>query len=414
MWLKLGSVDTVVIQSANAASLFFKNHDANFCNRKCGHAVTALDFNKVAVGFVEYGAYWRLIRRLASMELLSNRKMNESAHIRNKCIHNMIKFIQEESTRTIAKGESGEVTLGHQIFLMLFNLIANLFLSRDIILDPNSKDGSVFFESTIGIFQWFAEPNMSDFFPILKWFDPQRIKRNMEKDIGRATKILEGFIKQKTEEHKLGQNNKKNKDFMDVLLEHEGDGPDNIPHRNMKILVLEMFMVGSETTSSTIEWAMAELLRHPNMIRKAKEEVDRVVGPNRNVEERDIDNLPYLQTVVKESTQVLVGAWAIGRDPETWKDPLSFNPDRFLDLNIDYKGQHFEFIPFGSGRRICMGIPLAHTMVPFVLASLLHSFDWELGSNMTPENIDMNEKNGITLRMLTPLKAIPKKRTCKA
>lgn len=207
----------------------------------------------------------------------------------------------------------------------------------------------------------------------------------------------------------------------------------------MLIIVQEMFFAGSETTSGAIEWAMAELLRHPESMRKVKEELDSVLGPNRSIKESDIDKLPYLQAVVKEtlrlhpaiplllprnamqdtnymgylipkSTQVFVNAWAIGRDPDAWNDPLSFKPERFSGLNTEYKGQHFELIPFGSGRRICVGMSLAHRVVHLTLATLLRYFDWELDSSVTLETLDMKERMGITMRKFEPLKAIPKKR----
>lgn len=200
----------------------------------------------------------------------------------------------------------------------------------------------------------------------------------------------------------------------------------------------EMFLAGTETTSTTVEWAMTELLLNPESITKVKDEIAKVVGPSGKLEEKDTDNLHYLHAVVKEAlrlhapfpflvprrssqdtnfmgyhipknTQVLVNAWAIGRDPEYWDESLSFKPERFLGSNLDYKGKHYELIPFGAGRRICIGIPLAQRMVMLILASLLHEFDWVLDNNMTSETIDMKEKLGITARKLEPLKATPKR-----
>ncbi|XVF76289.1 hypothetical protein PTKIN_Ptkin13bG0254400 [Pterospermum kingtungense] len=184
---------------------------------------------------------------------------------------------------------------------------------------------------------------------------------------------------------------------------------------------------------------MAELLCNPEMMTKAKEELDQIIGQERKVEESDIDELPYLQAVIKETqrlhpvvplllprnamrdttsmgylipkdTQIFVNVWAIGRDPESWEDHLTFKPERFLGSQIDYKGQNFELISFGAGRRICLGISLAPKVVHLGLATLLHSFDWELGNNITPEAIDMEERLGITVRKLIPLEAIAKKR----
>lgn len=202
-------------------------------------------------------------------------------------------------------------------------------------------------------------------------------------------------------------------------------------------MVQEIFLAGSETTSSTIEWALTELLCNPESLIKARAELSRVVGSERKVEESDIDNLPYLQAVIKETlrlhppipllvprramqdanfmgyhipkdTQVFVNAWAIGRDPDVWEDPLAFKPERFLGSNIEYKGYHYELIPFGAGRRMCAGVPLAHRMLHLVLSSLLHRFDWSLTEDVTPSTIDMKDRLGITMRKLEPLFAVPK------
>lgn len=194
-------------------------------------------------------------------------------------------------------------------------------------------------------------------------------------------------------------------------------------------------MAGSETTSSTIEWALTELLSNPESLNKAKAELAQAVGADRTFEEDDIDNLPYLKAVIKETlrlhppipflvprramedtnfqgyhipkdTQVLVNAWAIGRDPEVWDEPWSFKPERFLGSTVDYKGQNYELIPFGAGRRMCAGVPLAHRMLHLILGSLLHKFDWELDCK---EKIDMNDRMGITVRKAEPLIAVPKR-----
>ena len=194
-------------------------------------------------------------------------------------------------------------------------------------------------------------------------------------------------------------------------------------------------MAGSETTSSTIEWALTELLTNPESLNKAKAELAQAVGADRTFEEDDIDNLPYLKAVIKETlrlhppipflvprramedtnfqgyhipkdTQVLVNAWAIGRDPEVWDEPWSFKPERFLGSTVDYKGQNYELIPFGAGRRMCAGVPLAHRMLHLILGSLLHKFDWELDCK---EKIDMNDRMGITVRKAEPLIAVPKR-----
>ncbi|KAB1221265.1 Cytochrome P450 76A2 [Morella rubra] len=185
-------------------------------------------------------------------------------------------------------------------------------------------------------------------------------------------------------------------------------------------------------------WAISELLHNPETLTKVQAELRSVISPTKKLEEKDFENLPYLIAVVKETlrlhpplpvlvphvsmdscnmrgyyipkdTQILVNVWAIGRDPNTWDEPLVFKPERFLQPNMaDFRGQHFEFLPFGSGRRMCPAMPLASRVLPLALGSLLHSFDWILADGLKPEDMDMTERMGITLRKAVSLKAIPR------
>ena len=182
---------------------------------------------------------------------------------------------------------------------------------------------------------------------------------------------------------------------------------------------------------------MAELLRNPGKMEKAQNEIRGVIGNDGIVQESYILRLPYLQAIVKETfrlhppaplliphkaeidveicgftvpknSQVIVNAWAIGRDPRTWSNPNEFMPERFMECEIDVKGRDFELIPFGTGRRMCPGMQLAHRMVHLILASLLHSHGWKLeDDDVKPENMDMSEKFGLTLQKAQPLRAIP-------
>ncbi|XP_026416334.1 geraniol 8-hydroxylase-like [Papaver somniferum] len=181
---------------------------------------------------------------------------------------------------------------------------------------------------------------------------------------------------------------------------------------------------------------MSELIRNPEMMKMAKAEISEVVGHGKKMEESDIENLPYLRAVVKETlrfhppgafpiprtvtqdievmgysipkgTLVLVNIWGIGKDPSSWDDPLSFKPERFLNSAIDYRGQNFEYIPFGAGRRICPGLPLAEQMIHVMRGSLVRSFDWVLEKGLIPETMDMSDKVRFSLRRAVPLKVIP-------
>ncbi|KAI9079843.1 hypothetical protein K1719_038089 [Acacia pycnantha] len=231
-------------------------------------------------------------------------------------------------------------------------------------------------------------------------------------------------------------------DVLDSLLQLMMTENPQISRSQLLHLFLDLFVAGIDTTSSTIVWAMAELVRNPEKLKKVKEELKQVIinEGDEQFEESHISKLPYLRAVVKETmrlhpslpllvphkseagaelcggcfvvpknAQVLINAWAIGRDPSVWDDPKQFNPERFLENNdkIDFKGHDFELIPFGAGRRICPGLPLADRTVHIVLASLLCHFDWKLADGLKVEDMDMSEMYGISLHKAMPLKAIP-------
>ncbi|XP_065857186.1 iridoid oxidase-like [Euphorbia lathyris] len=440
LWLRLGWTNTLVIQTAKAAEQLFKNHDASFCDRTVPEASTALNFNDGSVAVGKYGSNWRILRRLVTLGLMTGKQIQETVFVRRKCIDNMIQEIEEDSVAGLRRGESGEVELSKYVFIMAFNLMGNLVLSKDLV-NSRSDEGNEFFHVMDKVMELSGKPNLADFYPFFKRFDPQRIKKSMERYLGRTLSIVEKYVMERIEERKSTKE-RESKDFLDTILEYNDGGRqehERISTHNIIIIILEMFFGGTETTSSTIEWVMTELVRSPKSMKRVKEELDRVVGERRKFGEDDWDELPYLHAVIKESmrlhpilplliprksledsnfmgyfipkdTQVFVNVSAIGRDPEVWDDPLSFKPERFIGSNIHYRGQNFELLPFGSGRRICVGYPLAHQILHLTVASLLQCFDWEIDSMSVVETMDMNERLGITVRKLIPLKAIPKKK----
>lgn len=204
-----------------------------------------------------------------------------------------------------------------------------------------------------------------------------------------------------------------------------------------------MFTAGTDTSSSTVEWAIAELIRHPSILAQVQQELDAVVGRDRLVTELDLAQLTYLQAVVKETFRLhpstplslprmaaesceingyripkgatlLVNVWAISRDPAQWTDPLEFRPERFLPggekPNADVRGNDFEVIPFGAGRRICAGMSLGLRMVQLLTASLVQAFDWDLKHGLIPEKLNMDEAYGLTLQRAEPLMVHPRPR----
>ncbi|XP_031477230.1 nicotine N-demethylase CYP82E3-like [Nymphaea colorata] len=228
---------------------------------------------------------------------------------------------------------------------------------------------------------------------------------------------------------------KAEKDFIDVLIEELKDGHLSEKYQTDTIIVataLGIVSAGTDTVSVTLEWIISALLSNRRTLEKAKEELDCNVGRERQVEESDIKNLPYLQAIVKESmrlypalpllpphqstepvqlggyhipvgTTLFVNAWKIFRDPVLWTDAEEFWPERFLTSckDIDFGGQSFAFMPFGSGRRMCAGWTMALQVIHLALARLLQSFEW---STPMDEPVDMTEGLSIIMSKAAPLK----------
>lgn len=235
--LKLGAVNTTVVLSAKAASEFFKNHDLSFAERTKYETMRVHGYDQGSLALAPYGSYWRVLRRLVTVDMLVNKRINETAFIREKCVNDMVQWIEEESQKI--ENKTRGIHVSRFVFLMAVNLLGNLMLSRDLV-DPGSEEGSEFFTAVMGAMETSGYANVADYFPWLKWLDPQGLKRKMERDLGKAMDFASKFVKERVEEKKKMVGDKR-KDFLDVLLEFEGNGkdePDKISDRDINIFIL--------------------------------------------------------------------------------------------------------------------------------------------------------------------------------
>ncbi|TMW97813.1 hypothetical protein EJD97_004941 [Solanum chilense] len=422
MTLKLGSITTVIASSPETAKEILQKHDKTFSGRTISDAVSSQPNREATLAWVPPDNMWRNKRRICNTQMFTNQKLDSLQELRHQKVERLVNHIRSHC-------ESGSaVDVGRVVFATTLNLISNTIFSIDMV-DLEFKTAHKFKELVGTIMEDAGVPNLSDFFPVLKWLDLQGVRRRIRPAYLRLHEIFEENIEKRVK----GMTMKRDGDFLDVLLDHCKDENDR---KTIKPIILDLFIAGSDTSALTIEWAMAELLRKPEEMKKVGQEIMEQIGLERAVKESDMDKLPYLQAVVKETmrlhpasplllphkaqhdvqvlgftvpkdSQVLVNAWAIGRDPKYWERPLEFLPGRFMESNVDYKGRDFEFIPFSAGRRICPGMPLAIRMVNLILASTIQPFNWKLPDGMTPEKLDMEEQFGVTLKKAIPLIAIP-------
>ncbi|XP_011069681.1 ferruginol synthase-like [Sesamum indicum] len=429
MYLKLGSVDTIVVSSPEITKEILQTHDQAFPLRMITAATRALDHHTESVALLPMGSQWRKLRKICKEQMFSTQPLYASQGLRQEKLQKLLQYVQE----CCVNGRA--VDIGHAAFVTSLNFISNTLFSLDFA-DYNTGSTQELEEIIHRLMTVFACPNLGDYFGFLGLLDPQGIKREAEFCMGKLLANFDSIIDQRAEASRNSQARKT--DLLEVLLEISQGNQAELTRNTMKHLLLDLFVAGADTTSVTVEWAMTELLRNPQVMSKLKMEVRTVVGANKQVEESDISKLPYLQAVIKESTRyhppgpflmrrkdgddleiknyvipknsvILINIWAIGRDPRIWPNPDSFEPERFLNREVDFKSHDFELTPFGAGRRICPGQPLAYRMVHLTVASLIQNFDWEFEPGITPQDVDLNEKFGVSLKKAIPLKAVPTK-----
>lgn len=236
--LRFGSVNSVVIQTAKAAAELFKNHDLSFANRNINDTMRSHVYHKGSLALALYGSYWRVLRRICTVEMLVNKRMNETAAVRQNCMNNMVHWIQKEAREL--NGARG-IHVTRFVFLTSFNLLRNLMLSRDLV-DPESKAGSEFFTAMMGLIEWSGHANISDVFPWLRRFDLQGLRKKADRDMKKALDIASEFVKERVQQKQQQQQGpERTKDFLDVLLEFEGSGKDEPPkllERDINIFIL--------------------------------------------------------------------------------------------------------------------------------------------------------------------------------
>jgi cytochrome P450 len=279
--------------------------------------------------------------------------------------------------------------------------------------------------------------NVGDWIPWLDWMDLQGYVRRMKKVGKMFDAFMEYVLDAHSEQRRRDGEGFVARDMVDVLMQVADDPTLEVQFGRVgvKAFTQDLIAGGTESSSVTVEWALSELLRKPAIFAAATEELDRVIGRGRWVTEKDIPNLPYMEAIVKETmrvhpivplliprvaredvvvggydipkgARVLINVWTIGRDPELWDAPEEFSPERFVGSKMDVKGQDFELLPFGSGRRMCPGLNLGLKVIQLSLANLLHGFTWGLPEGMTKEELSMDEVFGLSTTRKCPLEVV--------
>ncbi|CAJ1943746.1 unnamed protein product [Sphenostylis stenocarpa] len=421
MMLQLGQrqTPTLVVSSAEVAMEITKNHDIAFSNRPHNTAVKILLYGGKDVGFEVYGEDWRQKRKICVVQFLSMKMVQSFGFIREEEVAELVRKLREASC-----SDAPYVNLSEMILSTSLNIIYKCLFGRQYSGD---SDGRVK-KAVKNIMIQITAFSVRDYFPLLGFVDDLTGKIGEFKATFEA---LDAVFDKAIEEHLTAKAHSQKETFLNILLQLQGHT--TLTRNDVKALIMDMFIGATETTAVALEWSISELVRNPRIMKKAQEEVREVVGHKAKVEGKDMSGMQYLKCVIKETlrlhppapllavretissvklngydipakTMVYINAWAIQRDPKFWENPEEFLPERFESSKVDFKGQDFEFIPFGIGRRGCPGINFGLASVEYLLANLLYWFDWKLPNT---EPLDMSEIFGLVASRKTPLNLKP-------
>ncbi|CDP01150.1 unnamed protein product [Coffea canephora] len=426
MAFSLGSTPIVVASEPRTAREILTS--PHFSSRPIKQSAKQLMFSR-AIGFAPNGAYWRLLRKIASSHLFAPKRIVAHEAGRQLECAAMLRAISKEQTM------QGFVSLRKHLQVASLNNIMEIVFSKRYETTSLSEEAQELHEMVREGFELLGAFNWSDHLPWLKnFYDPFRIQQRCSALVIRVRKLVKKII----EEHRVGKSAEvsDDSDFVDVLLSLEGE--EKLDEDDMVAVLWEMIFRGTDTTALLTEWIMAELVLHPQVQTYLYNEMKNVLG-DKSVTDADVAKLPYLQAVIKETlrlhppgplmswarlstddvhlsngmvipanTVAMVNMWAITHDPQVWDEPWMFKPERFIPwaggVNLDVRGNDLRLAPFGAGRRVCPGKNLGLATVSLWVAKLVQNF--MLAQNNEAQPVDLTEVLKLSSEMKKPLSAV--------
>ncbi|KAJ6681070.1 CYTOCHROME P450 71B11-RELATED [Salix koriyanagi] len=429
MSLRLGFVPALVVSSAKMAEEVMRTHDLEFSGRPSLLGQQKMSYNGLDLIFTPHGDYWREMRKISALQLFNLKRVQSFHSIRENEVSCMIQRISKDADA------SKSTNLRKAAMALTSSIICRVAFGKTCEVQGGEiSKFHILLHEAQAIMGSFS---VSDYIPFMGWIDKLTgLVARLEKNFSE----FDAFYQEIIDEHLDPDRTKpEQEDIIDVLLrlKKERSFAIDLTWDHIKAMLMNIFIGGTNTSAGTLEWAMTALMKAPRVMNKVQREVRSLLGDRRLVKEDDLVRLPYLKAVVKETwrlypvapllvprettqncsidgydiparTLVFVNAWAIGRDPEAWEAPEEFYPERFFSKSVDFKGQDYELIPFGAGRRGCPGIHMGAVTVELALANLLCSFDWEMPPGLKAEDIDIDVLPGITMHKKNALCLMPR------
>ncbi|XP_039821748.1 indole-2-monooxygenase-like [Panicum virgatum] len=445
MLLRLGAMPVVVVSSPSAAEAVLRTHDHVFASRPFSLVADVVMYGTSDIGTAPYGDYWRRARKLVTTHLLTVKRVQSLRHAREEEVSRVMALIGE------AAGAGAAVDVSD-----LLRSFANDLACRAVMGKSSSRNegpSKLFRQLIVDTSPLLGGFNVEEFFPFLARFGvlSKVVRAKSERLRRRWDELLDSPANGQYDAAAAASDQQgEDDDFIHVLLSVRQEY--SLTRDNIKAILLVMashdvFFAGVDTAASVLEYTVVELMQRPRVMRKLQAEVRSIVPKGQEiVSEADLNlnGMAYLRAVIKESlrlrnvtpllaphlsmascsvdgfvvpagVRVLVNAWTIGRDASYWgEDAEEFVPERFLDggsaADVGFKGNDFQFLPFGAGRRQCPGMNFGMAAVEVMLANLVHRFDWEMPTGKEAGDIDMSEEFGLVVHRKEKLLLAPKLR----
>ncbi|XP_054819805.1 5-epiaristolochene 1,3-dihydroxylase-like [Prosopis cineraria] len=420
MHVQLGGISTVVVSSAETAEQVLKTKDHIFGQRPLLAGSDIVFYGPSDMIMSPTGDHWKLLRKIFSHHLFNAARVRSFGSAREEEVTSLMKCLSAEA--------GSEVNFTEKIFATACRMATRSAFGEK----HKDQVGPI-----LGVCNMLLKSphGICDLFPSQKWLQVVTGVRSGYVELRRKIdRVLENIIA----DHHVGDDAGEEEEcLLSVLLNLQRHG--DLTTDNVKAAMLDVILAGFDSPSRTVEWAMAEMVRKPTILRRAQEEVRQVLRIKGHIDESALQELKYLKAIFKETlrlhppspllaprectqtceingytiperTQVFVNVWAITRDPKYWSsssDTEEFVPERFMNSSVDYRGSNFEFIPFGAGKRGCPGMLFGLAIGEILLAHLLCYFDWKLPFGKTPGTLDMTELMDSTLKKKNNLILVP-------
>ncbi|CAH1427677.1 unnamed protein product [Lactuca virosa] len=420
MHLQLGEISTIVVSSPKLAKEVLTNYDLTFADRPENLTAEVVVYHSTDIVFSPYGEYWRQLRKLCTIELLSAKKVKSFHSLREEECWNLVQDIQ-------SSGPGRPIDLSHRIFSRIALIVSRAAFGEGL------KDPILFSDLMRKTLTEMGGFDVADIFPSKKFIHHLSGKRAR---LAKIRKAVENIVNKVFSETLKKQCNTSHESFLDILLRVKDNTEFPLTIDNIKAVLLDVFAAGADTSAATVEWALSEVIRSPRVMEKLQTELRKLLNGKERILEEDIRDLGYLNQVIKETlrlhppgpllmaresrescflegydipkkTKLIINAFAINRDPEYWKDPESFIPERFENNPTNMVGAEYEYLPFGAGRRMCPGVGLGLANVRLPLANILYHFNWKLPNGETNEHLDMSECFGAAVHRKSALVLVP-------